>query len=102
MALPALRFGSLAAKQISEVLGSLRGASISAGPAADQTELHMTAILNPLTREAQRMSQVRLVKFNDGCCDRPVELDLSDHLAFDTAFDSGCIYLLACSIALFV
>lgn len=62
----ACRFGSLAAKQISEVIGSLRGKSISVGPSKDQTELHMTAILNPLTREAQRLSQVGSVV---GACD---------------------------------
>lgn len=54
------RFGSLAAKQISEVLGSLRGKGLLSGPAKEASELHLTAIINPLTREAQRLSQVRL------------------------------------------
>jgi hypothetical protein len=53
------RFGSLAAKQISEVLGSLRGKGLVSGPAKETSELHLTAIINPLTREAQRLSQVR-------------------------------------------
>lgn len=53
------RYGSLAAKQISEVLGSLVGRSVRAGPPPQEAELRLTAILNPLTREAQRLSQVR-------------------------------------------
>uniref|UniRef100_A0A383VGR8 UDP-glucose:glycoprotein glucosyltransferase n=1 Tax=Tetradesmus obliquus TaxID=3088 RepID=A0A383VGR8_TETOB len=55
---PDSRFGSLAAKQISEVLGSLRGRGLSSGPPKESSELHLTAIINPLTREAQRLSQV--------------------------------------------
>jgi UDP-glucose:glycoprotein glucosyltransferase len=58
------RFGSLAAKQISEVLGSLRGKGLISGPAKETSELHLTAIINPLTREAQRLSQV-LVLLSD-------------------------------------
>ncbi|WIA20770.1 hypothetical protein OEZ85_005134 [Tetradesmus obliquus] len=61
---PDSRFGSLAAKQISEVLGSLRGRGLSSGPHKESSELHLTAIINPLTREAQRLSQV-LVLLSD-------------------------------------
>lgn len=54
------RFGSLQAKQIVEALGSLGGTSaVSTGPPQEGAELSLVAILNPLTREAQRMSQVR-------------------------------------------
>lgn len=43
-----------------EVLGSLSDwAVVTSGPAANDAELQVTAILNPLTREAQRLSQVR-------------------------------------------
>ncbi|KAF8062716.1 hypothetical protein HT031_004046 [Scenedesmus sp. PABB004] len=58
---PDSRFGSLAAKQISEVVGSLGGKSVSVGPRRSTAELQLTAIINPLTREAQRMSQVLLL-----------------------------------------
>eukprot|EP00882_Tetradesmus_deserticola_P014252 GHRQ01015150.1.p1 GENE.GHRQ01015150.1~~GHRQ01015150.1.p1 ORF type:complete len:663 (+),score=343.25 GHRQ01015150.1:862-2850(+) len=61
---PDSRFGSLAAKTISEVLGSLHGKGLSSGPAKEASELHLTAIINPLTREAQRLSQV-LVLLSD-------------------------------------
>jgi hypothetical protein len=40
------------------VLGSLRGKGLMSGPAKESSELHLTAIINPLTREAQRLSQV--------------------------------------------
>lgn len=45
------------------VLGSLNTAagSVTVGPPAADAELQLTAILNPLTREAQRFSQVRMV-----------------------------------------
>lgn len=46
-----------------EILGSLsEWAVVTVGPAAADAELQLTMILNPLTREAQRISQVR------GCC----------------------------------
>lgn len=46
---------------LSEVLGSLSDwAVVSVGPPAADAELQLTAILNPLTREAQRISQVRV------------------------------------------
>eukprot|EP00879_Flechtneria_rotunda_P024541 GHRR01026020.1.p1 GENE.GHRR01026020.1~~GHRR01026020.1.p1 ORF type:complete len:588 (+),score=241.16 GHRR01026020.1:107-1870(+) len=57
---PDSRFGSLQGKQVSEVLGSLRGKPIPVGP-SDDSELHITAILDPLAREAQRLSQVMLL-----------------------------------------
>lgn len=42
-----------------EVLGSLSDwAVVTVGPPADDADLQLTAILNPLTREAQRLSQV--------------------------------------------
>lgn len=45
-----------------EVLGSLSDwAVVSVGPPANDAELQLTAILNPLTREAQRLSQVLLL-----------------------------------------
>lgn len=43
-----------------EVLGSMSSwASVVVGPPVENAELQLTAILNPLTREAQRLSQVR-------------------------------------------
>jgi hypothetical protein len=42
------------------IMGNLKPyASVSVGPAAADAELQLTAILNPLTREAQRLGQVR-------------------------------------------
>ncbi|GBF95627.1 UDP-glucose:glyco glucosyltransferase [Raphidocelis subcapitata] len=56
---PDSRFGSLQAKQISGILGSLKGKAVRAGaPQGPDTLLQLVAITNPLTREAQRMSQV--------------------------------------------
>ncbi len=47
---------------LAEVLGSLSDwAAVTVGPPADDAELQLTAILNPLTREAQRLSQVLLL-----------------------------------------
>lgn len=42
------------------MLSQLRGAPLEGGaPLGPGTQLHMVAVTNPLTREAQRMSQVR-------------------------------------------
>jgi len=49
-----------------EVLGSMSSwASVVVGPPVETAELQLTAILNPLTREAQRLSQVRMDSI---CC----------------------------------
>jgi hypothetical protein len=56
-----------------EVLGSLSDwAVVTSGPAASDAELQLTAILNPLTREAQRISQV-------GSCSRPATNQATCH-----------------------
>ncbi|KAI8470132.1 MAG: hypothetical protein J3K34DRAFT_469371 [Monoraphidium minutum] len=47
------------AKRITEIMGMLQGKAVEAGTAQNgETLIQMVAILNPLTREAQRMSQV--------------------------------------------